>query len=380
MTEKVIQLEGIDPIDLYGSGNSNIGRISSKFPKLKVIARGSAIKVMGEAGEIDRFDRKLTELIDYFSRYGHLSGEVIDQIYDGGMPNQDDLPDQETIVYGNNGVVVRARTVNQQRLVKLYEHNDLLFAVGPAGSGKTYTAIALAVRALRNKEVKRIILTRPAVEAGEKLGFLPGDMKEKLDPYLQPLYDALDDMIPPAKLHKYLEEGTVQIAPLAFMRGRTLDNAFVILDEAQNTTLSQIKMFLTRMGRSARFIVTGDLTQIDLAKKSDSGLSTVMKMLRRIDGIGMVEFDNRDIIRHRLVKYIIEAFDQQAKAQEPELFSDETDAPVSHHSAAHGNAADTTLTVKETNDTASNAPFSCSNGCCCHEVRFRHHYKEENER
>lgn len=356
MTEKVIQLEGIDPIDLYGSGNSNIGRISSKFPKLKVIARGSAIKVMGEAGEIDRFDRKLTELIDYFSRYGHLSGEVIDQIYDGGMPNQDELPDQETIVYGNNGVVVRARTVNQQRLVKLYEHNDLLFAVGPAGSGKTYTAIALAVRALRNKEVKRIILTRPAVEAGEKLGFLPGDMKEKLDPYLQPLYDALDDMIPPAKLHKYLEEGTVQIAPLAFMRGRTLDNAFVILDEAQNTTLSQIKMFLTRMGRSARFIVTGDLTQIDLAKKSDSGLSTVMKMLRRIDGIGMVEFDNQDIIRHRLVKYIIEAFDQQAKAQEPELFSDETDAPVSHHSATHGNAADTTLTVKETNDTASNAP------------------------
>ena len=356
MTEKIIQLEGIDPIDLYGSGNSNIGRISSKFPKLKVIARGSAIKVMGEAGEIDRFDRKLTELIDYFSRYGHLSGEVIDQIYDGGMPNQDELPDQETIVYGNNGVVVRARTVNQQRLVKLYEHNDLLFAVGPAGSGKTYTAIALAVRALRNKEVKRIIFTRPAVEAGEKLGFLPGDMKEKLDPYLQPLYDALDDMIPPAKLHKYLEEGTVQIAPLAFMRGRTLDNAFVILDEAQNTTLSQIKMFLTRMGRSARFIVTGDLTQIDLAKKSDSGLSTVMKMLRRIDGIGMVEFDNRDIIRHRLVKYIIEAFDQQAKAQEPELFSDETDAPVSHHSAAHGNAADTTLTVKETNDTASNAP------------------------
>jgi phosphate starvation-inducible PhoH-like protein len=280
MTEKVIQLEGIDPIELYGSGNSNIGRISSKFPKLKVIARGSAIKVMGDANEIDRFDRKLTELIDYFSRYGHLSGEVIDQIYDGGMPNHDELPDQETIVYGNNGVVVRARTVNQQRLVKLYERNDLLFAVGPAGSGKTYTAIALAVRALRNKEVKRIILTRPAVEAGEKLGFLPGDMKEKLDPYLQPLYDALDDMIPPAKLHKYLEEGTVQIAPLAFMRGRTLDNAFVILDEAQNTTLSQIKMFLTRMGRSARFIVTGDLTQIDLAKKSDSGLSTVMKMLR----------------------------------------------------------------------------------------------------
>lgn len=359
MTEKVIQLEGIDPIDLYGSGNSNIGRISSKFPKLKVIARGSAIKVMGEASEIDRFDRKLTELIDYFSRYGHLSREVIDQIYDGGMPNHDELPDQETIVYGNNGVVVRARTVNQQRLVKLYEHNDLLFAVGPAGSGKTYTAIALAVRALRNKEVKRIILTRPAVEAGEKLGFLPGDMKEKLDPYLQPLYDALDDMIPPAKLHKYLEEGTVQIAPLAFMRGRTLDNAFVILDEAQNTTLSQIKMFLTRMGRSARFIVTGDLTQIDLAKKSDSGLSTVMKMLRGIDGIGMVEFDNRDIIRHRLVKYIIEAFDQQAKAQEPELFSDGTESSATHRSAVPSNAANTAPVApvaKEDNGKASNAP------------------------
>ena len=205
--------------------------------------------------------------------------------------------------------------------MQLYEHNDLLFAVGPAGSGKTYTAIALAVRALKNKEVKRIILTRPAVEAGEKLGFLPGDMKEKLDPYLQPLYDALDDMIPAAKLNKYMEEGTVQIAPLAFMRGRTLDNAFVILDEAQNTTLSQIKMFLTRMGRSARFIVTGDLTQIDLARKADSGLSTVMKLLQGIDGIGMVEFDNRDIIRHRLVKYIVEAFDNQSKASEPELFA-----------------------------------------------------------
>ena len=302
----------------------------------------------------------MTELIDYFSRYGHLSGEVIDQIYDGGMPNHDELPDQETIVYGNNGVVVRARTVNQQRLVKLYEHNDLLFAVGPAGSGKTYTAIALAVRALRNKEVKRIILTRPAVEAGEKLGFLPGDMKEKLDPYLQPLYDALDDMIPPAKLHKYLEEGTVQIAPLAFMRGRTLDNAFVILDEAQNTTLSQIKMFLTRMGRSARFIVTGDLTQIDLAKKSDSGLSTVMKMLRGIDGIGMVEFDNRDIIRHRLVKYIIEAFDQQAKVLEPELFSDETATPNANDQPKYNDATDTASAANDTKGMSSTGTKSLS--------------------
>ncbi len=313
MAEKVIPLEGIDPIELYGAGNSHIERISAKFPKLKVIARGSSIKVVGEASEIDRFERKLTDLIDYHSRYGHLSGEVIDQVYDGGMPQHDERADQDVIIYGNNGVIVRARTVNQQRLVRLYEHNDLLFAIGPAGSGKTYTAIALAVRALKNREVKRIILTRPAVEAGEKLGFLPGDMKEKLDPYLQPLYDALDDMIPAAKLNKYLEEGTVQIAPLAFMRGRTLDHAFVILDEAQNTTIAQIKMFLTRMGCHARFIVTGDLTQIDLAHKADSGLSTVIKLLHDIDGIGIVEFDHRDIIRHRLVKYIVEAFDKQSK-------------------------------------------------------------------
>ena len=211
------------------------------------------------------------------------------------------------------GAIVRARTVNQQRLVKLYDRNDLLFAVGPAGSGKTYTAIALAVRALKERQVRRIILTRPAVEAGEKLGFLPGDMKEKLDPYLQPLYDALNDMIPPAKLQKHLEEGTVQIAPLAYMRGRTLDNAFVILDEAQNTTLSQIKMFLTRMGRNARFIVTGDVTQIDLPRKSDSGLVRTMEILRGVDGIGIVEFDKRDIVRHPLVKHIVEAFDRSVE-------------------------------------------------------------------
>ena len=226
--------------------------------------------------------------------------------------------DQDVIVYGNNGNIVRARTVNQQRLVKLYDKDDLLFAVGPAGSGKTYTAIALAVRALKERQVRRIILTRPAVEAGEKLGFLPGDMKEKLDPYLQPLYDALNDMIPPLKLQKYLEEGTVQIAPLAYMRGRTLDNAFVILDEAQNTTLSQIKMFLTRMGRNARFIVTGDVTQVDLPKKSDSGLVRAMEILRGVDGIGIVEFDRRDIVRHPLVKYIVEAFDRRAGGESSE--------------------------------------------------------------
>ena len=235
MTEKVILLEGIDPVEFYGLADANIEKIGGKFPKLKIVARGSAIKVMGEESEIVRFDKKLAELLAYYERYGHISPQVIDQIYDGGLSAvQDDPEDQHVIVYGNNGLVVRARTVNQERLLNLYDRNDLIFAIGPAGSGKTYTAIALAVRALKNREVKRIILTRPAVEAGEKLGFLPGDMKEKLDPYLQPLYDALNDMIPAAKLGKYVEDGTVQIAPLAYMRGRTLDNAFVILDEAQN--------------------------------------------------------------------------------------------------------------------------------------------------
>lgn len=309
MSDKLIQVEGVDPKELYGAGNSYINQISGKFPKLKIIARGGMIKVVGEEELIEQFEHKLTRLIDYYGRYGHLSTEVIDQIYDNVMPT-DVAVDKDAIVFGNNGLIVRARTVNQQKLVNLYEKNDLLFAIGPAGSGKTYTAIALAVRALKDKEVKRIILTRPAVEAGEKLGFLPGDMKEKLDPYLQPLYDALNDMIPAGKLAKYMEDGTVQIAPLAYMRGRTLDNAFVILDEAQNTTIPQIKMFLTRMGKNARFIVTGDITQIDLPRKNDSGLLPTINYLKNIKGIGIVEFDTRDIIRHPLVKYIVEAFDK----------------------------------------------------------------------
>ncbi len=308
MEEKVILLEGVDPVVLYGVGNVNLEKIGARFPKLRIVARGSTIKVRGEASEIARFDQKFSQLTAYVEKYGHVSPRVIEQIYDGGMPVEDIPADSDVIVYGNNGLVVRARTVNQQKLVRLAAKNDLMFAVGPAGSGKTYTAIALAVKALKNREVKRIILTRPAVEAGEKLGFLPGDMKDKLDPYLQPLYDALNDMIPAAKLAKYMEEGVVQIAPLAYMRGRTLDNAFVILDEAQNTTLSQIKMFLTRMGRTARFIVTGDVTQIDLPHRDDSGLIPAIEMLRGIEGIGVVQFDNRDIIRHRLVKYIVEAF------------------------------------------------------------------------
>ena len=314
MTEKTIHLDAVDPGDFYGPNDTNIDRIRSKFAQLKIVARGTTLKIIGSEKEIARFEHKLGEIVEYMTRYGHLSPQVVDQLCDGGfVANEPTEEDQNVIVYGNNGIVVRARTANQVRLLNIYDDNDLIFAVGPAGTGKTYTAIALAVRALKNREVKRIILTRPAVEAGEKLGFLPGDMKEKLDPYLQPLYDALNDMIPASKLGKFMDEGTVQIAPLAYMRGRTLDNAFVILDEAQNTTKSQIKMFLTRMGRNARFIVTGDVTQVDLPRKSDSGLVPVIEMLRPIEGIGIVEFDNRDIIRHRLVKHIVEAFELDAK-------------------------------------------------------------------
>ncbi|WP_418981575.1 PhoH family protein [Alistipes sp.] len=318
MTEAVgkeIVLEGADPREIYGAQNVYLDRIRTLHPGLKIVARGSSLKVLGPEQEVARFEKRLGGLVAYYLKYGHISPEVVDQSFAGVAAEPETPADKDVIVYGNNGNIVRARTVNQQRLVRSYDTNDLLFAVGPAGSGKTYTAIALAVRALKEKQVRRIILTRPAVEAGEKLGFLPGDMKEKLDPYLQPLYDALNDMIPPAKLVKYLEEGTVQIAPLAFMRGRTLDNAFVILDEAQNTTLSQIKMFLTRMGRNARFIVTGDVTQIDLPKKEDSGLVRAMRFLREVKGIGMVEFDRRDIVRHELVKHIVDAFDRHAQEE-----------------------------------------------------------------
>ncbi len=309
-----IVLEGVDPRELYGPRNAYLERIEALHPQLKIVARGSSLRVSGPETETERFARRMEGLVAYYLKYGHVSSEVIDQSFAGRSTDGPEIgSEQDVIVYGNNGTVVRARTVNQQRLVQLYDKDDLLFAVGPAGSGKTYTAIALAVRALKERQVRRIILTRPAVEAGEKLGFLPGDLKEKLDPYLQPLYDALNDMIPPAKLAKYMEEGTVQIAPLAYMRGRTLDNAFVILDEAQNTTLPQIKMFLTRMGRNARFIVTGDVTQIDLPKKTDSGLVRAMEYLREVEGIGIVEFDKRDIVRHRLVKQIVEAFDRHTK-------------------------------------------------------------------
>lgn len=318
MPEKIITLEGIEPVEFYGVANSNLQRICDLFPKLKIVARGSLIKAIGDDAELVRFEDKMNSLLAYSAKYGHISPEVVSQVFSEGLRSAEEAQNKDIIVYGNGGLIVKARTENQHRLVSMYDDNDLLFAVGPAGSGKTYTAIALAVRALKNKEVKRIILTRPAVEAGEKLGFLPGDMKEKLDPYLQPLYDALNDMIPPAKLQKYVDEGTVQIAPLAYMRGRTLDNAFVILDEAQNTTFSQLKMFLTRMGRNAKFIVTGDITQIDLPRRSDSGLVRAMALLRGIRGIGMVEFDKRDIIRHSLVKHIVKAFEQAGEGGAPQ--------------------------------------------------------------
>lgn len=322
MGEKIITLDGVlNPVDLFGPGNANVDYMVRKFPELKIVVRGGNIKLIGSDDQILRFEERFNRLLEYYHKYGHVSPKVMDQVFDASplaaakTKGEEELSD--VIVFGNNGTIVRARTPNQKKLVEKYDKNDLLFAIGPAGSGKTYTAIALAVRALKNREVKRIILTRPAVEAGEKLGFLPGDMKEKLDPYLQPLYDALNDMIPPKRLQEYMEEGIVQIAPLAYMRGRTLDNAFVILDEAQNTLLSQIKMFLTRMGRNAKFIVTGDITQIDLPHKSDSGLTPAVEMLRKIKGIAVVEFDKRDIVRHELVKHIVDAFDKNSNEPTP---------------------------------------------------------------
>ncbi|MDD2549010.1 MAG: PhoH family protein [Bacteroidales bacterium] len=316
MNKRHILIEGIDHLALYGVNNSNFNLITSHFPKLKLIARGDEIKVLGEEKEIQVLEDKIHQMIDFYRRYNKLTEEnVLDFLNetDGSISiAEEDYND--TLVYGNSGRIIKARTVNQRIFVEKSQENDLLFAIGPAGSGKTYTAIALAVRALKNKEVKRIILTRPAVEAGERLGFLPGDLKEKLDPYLQPLYDALNDMIPARKLNDYMEEGIVQLAPLAYMRGRTLDNAFVILDEAQNTSINQMKMFLTRMGNNAKFIVTGDITQIDLPKSEDSGLVPTLKLLKDVPGLSITYFDSRDIIRHRLVKYIVHAFEKHNKS------------------------------------------------------------------
>ena len=309
MAEKILHIETVDPLDLYGVQCSRLDILKRAFPKIQIVARGHDVKLLGDEQQIADFEDKFRQVVHFLDTYNRLSDDDLVQILNNQQQHQSDAPD-DLIVFGNNGRAIRARSANQQRMVKSLEDNDMLFATGPAGSGKTYTAIALAVKALRNREVRRIVLSRPAVEAGERLGFLPGDLKEKIDPYLQPLYDALNDMIPAKKLESHIEEGIIQIAPLAFMRGRTLDNAFVILDEAQNTTLPQMKMFLTRMGMNSKFIITGDVTQIDLPRTQDSGLVQAVRLLRNIEGISFVELDETDIIRHRLVKEIVRAFDK----------------------------------------------------------------------
>ncbi len=308
MIEKVILLDQADPVIFYGVNNNNILLLKTLYPKLRFAARGRAIKVYGDEDDIAAFEAFVDQLVRYCNDYNKLNEEVILSIWKGENPvekKQDSL-----IIYGVNGKPITARTVNQKRLVDAFGQNDLCFALGPAGSGKTYVAIALAVKALKNKEIRKIILSRPAVEAGEKLGFLPGEMKDKLDPYLQPLYDALEDMIPAAKLKELLETNVIQIAPLAYMRGRTLSDAVIILDEAQNTTAPQIKMFLTRLGVGARMIVTGDMSQIDLPRNVTSGLVQAQRILRDIPGIATVEFDKSDIVRHRLVQRIVDAYDK----------------------------------------------------------------------
>lgn len=311
MIEQVIILDNIDPVVFFGINNSNLQLIKTLFPKLKIVARGNIIKVSGNAEEIPLFEEKIKELEIFCVERNTLRDEDILDIVKGKTPNvvkQDNL-----IIFGVNGKPIQARTPNQQLFVDSFEENDLVFGLGPAGSGKTYTAIALAVKALKSKKVRKIILSRPAVEAGEKLGFLPGDMKDKIDPYLQPLYDALEDMIPPAKLRDHIENKTIQIAPLAFMRGRTLNDAVIILDEAQNTTTHQIKMFLTRLGMNAKMIVTGDITQIDLHPSQESGLKHAMRVLKGVKGIGYIEFNKSDIVRHKLVQRIVEAYEKEDK-------------------------------------------------------------------
>ena len=309
--KKTIKLEDIEPIELYGAGNKILEEFCSYFPGLKVTARGTDIILDGNPSQIEEFGMKLYELIRLCHIKKSLTIYDVEDIFDGeNSPEKFLLNGDAVIVHSTDGRAIRARNANQQKMVKAYFENDLIFAIGPAGTGKTYVAIALAVRALKNREIKRIILTRPAVEAGERLGFLPGDLKDKLDPYLQPLYDALGDMVPSRKLQEFMADGTIQIAPLAYMRGRTLDRACVILDEAQNTNMGQLKMFLTRMGNDAKFIVTGDATQVDLPKKEDSGLLKGISLLEKIKGVAVISFDNEDIVRHPLVTKIVKAFEE----------------------------------------------------------------------
>ncbi|MGN0213170.1 MAG: PhoH family protein [Muribaculaceae bacterium] len=312
MIERIIIIDKVDPVVFYGVNNSNIQLIRNLFPKLRMAARGTVIKVIGDDSETSVFEEKIKQLEDYCAKYNKLTSEVIIDTVRGEAPKEIELDD--VIIYGVNGKPISGRTPNQQLLVRTFNHNDLTFALGPAGTGKTYVAIALAVRALKNREVRKIILSRPAVEAGEKLGFLPGDMKDKIDPYLQPLYDALEDMIPANKLKEYMEGNIIQIAPLAFMRGRTLNEAVIVLDEAQNTTTHQIKMFLTRLGMGSKMIITGDVTQIDLPRTVKSGLIQALDILRGVPGIGRVEFDKKDIVRHKLVQRIVEAYERHDEA------------------------------------------------------------------
>ena len=319
MIEKLIVLEDIDPVIFYGVNNANMQLIKALYPKLRIVARGNVIKVLGDEEEMCAFEEnilKLEKLEKYCAEYNQLKEEVIIDIVKGNAPQAE--KSGNVIVFSVTGKPIIPRSENQQRLVDAFRQHDMVFAIGPAGSGKTYTAIALAVRALKNKEIKKIILSRPAVEAGEKLGFLPGDMKEKIDPYLQPLYDALQDMIPAAKLQEYMDQNVIQIAPLAFMRGRTLNDAVVILDEAQNTTSAQIKMFLTRMGMNTKMIVTGDMTQIDLPSSQVSGLVQALRILKGVKGISFIELNQKDIVRHKLVTRIVEAYDKFEKEQKAE--------------------------------------------------------------
>ncbi len=310
MSERIIQIDLDNPVEFFGAGDKYLNHIKTIFPKLKIIVRGNIIKMIGEPAQIETFEKRLELLLVYFDRFGKMNDKAVEQI----MEQEDDsltrgpVKKEDILVYGRYGKLVKAQTPNQKKMVESMAVNDMVFAIGPAGTGKTYTAVALAVRALKNKEVRRIILTRPAVEAGESLGFLPGDMKEKLDPYLQPLYDALRDMLPTQRLLSYLEDETIEIAPLAYMRGRTLDNVFAILDEAQNASESQLKMFLTRMGKSAKFIITGDITQIDLPRHKNPGLLQAQRILKNIKGIDFIYLNEKDIIRHKLVTKIVDAY------------------------------------------------------------------------
>ena len=322
MTDTIINLETVNPIEFFGVNNGKLDILKKKFPLLKILSRGKQIKLSGAPEQVESAREKISLIVAYLERNGHMSQNYFEQVIGGDdaetVDNFIERNPNEVLVFGPNGKSVRARTANQKKMVQEAEKNDILFAIGPAGTGKTYTAVALAVRALKNKQVKKIILTRPAVEAGESLGFLPGDLKEKIDPYLRPLYDALDDMIPADKLGYYMTTRTIEIAPLAYMRGRTLDNAFIILDEAQNATDLQIKMFLTRIGANAKAIITGDMTQVDLPRNQRSGLVTAVRILQNIEGIAHIELDEEDVVRHRLVKQILRAYTKEHEKENPQ--------------------------------------------------------------